>query len=130
MNIYHLLDITPVTRKEFNEYYQSMLDSGYCELVARVSYRGKASGNKGRTFSEEHKRKMSETAKNMTEEHRRKLSYAAKNRSEQNRKNISDAAKKRPPRSEESKRKQSLSRTGKTYGSRGPYKPKINIVPA
>ena len=75
-----------------------------CELIFLTHAEHTRLHNKGRTFSEETRRKISEAAKNISDETRRKMSESHKGRtsprkgvtlSDESRKNMSDAAKRR-----------------------------------
>ena len=69
-------------------------------------HKGKSTWNKGKSLSEEHKRKISKSmrGKPFSEEHIRKLSEANKNISEETKRKISEAKKGKHP-SEETRRK-------------------------
>ena len=92
-----------------------------CELIFLTPAEHKSLHNKGKTFSEVTRRKISEAKKgrHLSEEHRRKLSEAKKGRtrspfSEEHRMKIA-AAKKGKVRSEETKNKISKALKGKSW---------------
>ena len=92
-----------------------------CELIFLTPEEHKSLHNKGKTFSEETRRKISEAKKGkfLSEEHRRKLSEAHKGKkripfSEEHRMKIA-AAKKGKVRSEETKNKISKALKGKSW---------------
>ena len=73
-----------------------------CELIFLTHSEHARLHNKGKKFSDEHRRKISEAAKNISDEHRRKISEAKK-------------GKKRKPFTEETRRKMSEAHKGRTW---------------
>ena len=73
-----------------------------CELIFLTHSEHARLHKKGKKFSDEHRRKISEAAKNISDEHRRKISEAKK-------------GKKRKPFTEETRRKMSEAHKGRTW---------------
>ena len=70
--------ITEEHLRKMNEAWKGKHHTEESRKKISEALKGKPSPRKGATLSEEHRRKLSEAAKNMSEEHRRKLSEAAK----------------------------------------------------
>jgi group I intron endonuclease len=100
----------------------------YKTLDRNYGYNLTYGGQSHKRYSEETRRKMSETAKNMSDETRRKMSETAKNRSPEYRQKLSLALRGKPrrPASDEVRQRMSENRKGKPKSEE--WKQKISIA--